>query len=158
VYIVGTETLFNIDTLRQVHDDGHPLFLALGKIPAEHVQPKLADIFLSFVRCTRRYRNALFGQSSTHTPVAVAEQLHDRCFSFFDSCQNLLGVPNPTIMAWQARLRLLTVVEEENLLSSSRTDDQTSLKTIVPLVLSVLESDCLGKTIQCFRIFSSSGQ
>ncbi|KAJ7706421.1 Urb2/Npa2 family-domain-containing protein [Mycena rosella] len=140
---VGIETIFNIETLRQVHNEDHPLFLTLKNIPDKLVQPMLPRIFSAFVQCTRKYRGALFGQSSGHNPTAVAEQVHAASFSFLDSCQVLLGVSNPTILTWEARLGLLTVVEEENLFSSIELD-QTSLQNIVPLVLAVLESDGTG--------------
>ncbi|KAJ7492845.1 Urb2/Npa2 family-domain-containing protein [Mycena latifolia] len=148
VYNVGIETLFNVDTLRQVHNEDHPFFLALKTIPDDLVQPMLPRIFSSFVQCTRKYRSALFAQSSGHTPAAVAEQVHATSFSFFDSCQVLLSVSNPTTLTWGARLGLLTVVDEENLLSNSQLDNKTSLKTLVPFVLSVLDSDGPGENAE----------
>ncbi|KAJ6604425.1 Urb2/Npa2 family-domain-containing protein [Mycena vulgaris] len=144
VYNVGIETLFNADTLRQVHNEDHPIFLALANIPDELVRPMLPRLFASFVHCTRKYRSALFGQSSGHTPAVVAGQVHATSFSFFDSCQSLLSGENANVPTWGARLRLLSVVDEENLFSSSRSSDQTSLQAIVPLVLSVLGSDSNG--------------
>ncbi|KAF7339660.1 Urb2 domain-containing protein [Mycena sanguinolenta] len=159
VYVVGTEILFNVDTLRQIHDEEHPIFAALRNIPDNLVHPTLSRIFSSFVQCTRKHRSSLFGQSSGHSSAALTEQVRAACFSFFDSCQVLLNVIDPTILTWMARVDLLTVVGDENLFSSSQADGQMSLQSTVPLVLSVLGSErpdeeaslaivCLSKLMQ----------
>ncbi|KAJ7783538.1 Urb2/Npa2 family-domain-containing protein [Mycena maculata] len=144
VYVAGVETLLNADTLRQVHDEDHQLFIALRNLPDDTVHPLLPGLFSSFVHSTRKHRSALFGQGFGHTPAAIAEQLRMASFSFFDACQALLNVVHPTILTWEARVGLLGVVGEENLFSSSQHDGQMSLKNIVPLVLSVLGSDLSG--------------
>ncbi|KAF7339844.1 Urb2 domain-containing protein [Mycena venus] len=144
MHAAGTEILFNVDTLRQVHDEEHPLFSALQSIPSDLVHPCLSGIFTSFVHSTRKHRNALFGQSSGNTAAATTEQVRSACFSFFDSCQGLLNVINPTILTWKARVDLLTVIGDENLFSTSQLDGQMSLQGVVPLVLTVLGSDCSG--------------
>ncbi|KAJ7900109.1 Urb2/Npa2 family-domain-containing protein [Mycena olivaceomarginata] len=146
VYLVGTEILFNVDTLRPIYDEDHPLFAALRSLPNELVHSSLSRIFSSFVHCTRKHRNALFGQSSGHSPAALTEQVRSACFSFFDSCQALLDVTNPTILTWKARVDLLAVIGDEYLFSSSNLDGQMSLQSTVPLVLSVLGSDRTDNT------------
>lgn len=147
MYVVGIEILFNVDTLRQVHDEEHPLFIALRNIPDDLVHPTFPRIFSSFVHCTRKHRSALFGQSSGHSPAAVTEQVRSASFSFFDSCQTLLNVVNPTILTWEARVGLLAVVGDENLFSSSQLEGQMSLQNTVPLVLSALGLDRNGKSL-----------
>ncbi|KAJ7139899.1 Urb2/Npa2 family-domain-containing protein [Mycena epipterygia] len=148
VYTVGIEIIFNADTLRQAHDEDHPLFVALRNVPEELIHPILPRIFSSFVHCARKYRSALFGQSSGLNPATVTEQVHATSFSFFDSCHVLLNAADPTILTWKARHDLLTVVDEENLFSSSQFDDQTSLRNIVPLTLSLLGSDQDGDSVE----------
>ncbi|KAJ6519597.1 Urb2/Npa2 family-domain-containing protein [Mycena sanguinolenta] len=152
VYVVGTEILFNVDTLRQIHDEEHPIFAALRNIPDNLVHPSLSRIFSSFVHCTRKHRSSLFGQSSGHSPAALTEQVRSACFSFFDSCQALLNVIDPTISTWTARVGLLTVVGDENLFGSSQADGQMSLQSTVPLVLSVLGSERPGKRLCTLRV------
>ncbi|KAJ6574877.1 Urb2/Npa2 family-domain-containing protein [Mycena capillaripes] len=141
LYAVGIEILFNVDTLRQTHDEEHPLFLALRNIPDDLVHPSLSQLFVSFVHCTRKHRSALFAQGSGHSPAAVTEQVRAASFSFFDSCQARLNIVSPTTLTWGARLGLLAVVSDENLFSSSQLDGQMSLQKTVPLVLSLLGSD-----------------
>ncbi|KAJ7102157.1 Urb2/Npa2 family-domain-containing protein [Mycena belliarum] len=144
VYNAGIETMFNVDTLRQVHNEDHPFFLALQSITGELVQPMLPRIFSSFVQNTKKYRNALFAQGSGHTPAAVTKQVHEASFSFFDSCEVLFSAADLTPLMWEARLGLLTVVEEEHLFNSNQLEEQTSLKAAVPLILSVLKSEAAG--------------
>ncbi|KAJ7169665.1 Urb2/Npa2 family-domain-containing protein [Mycena filopes] len=159
VYIVGVELLFNADTLRQTHDDDYPLFVALRNLPIELVHPSLPWIFSSFVQCTRKHRSALFGQSSGNIAAAVTDQVHSASFSFFDACLSLLNAVNPTILTWEARVGLLTVVGDENLFSGRQLDGQMSLENLVPVVLSVLGNSsedkraelsiaCLSKLMQ----------
>ncbi|KAJ6509305.1 Urb2/Npa2 family-domain-containing protein [Mycena vitilis] len=144
VYIVGIDILFNVDTLRQMHDEEHPFFLGLRDVQAELVHPGLPRLFASFVQCTRKHRSALFGQISGHNSAAVTEQVRAASFSFFDSCHSLLNVAIPTAATWGARVGLLTVVGAENLFSTGQLDGQMSLQSTVPLVLSVLGSDLSG--------------
>ncbi|KAF8213299.1 Urb2/Npa2 family-domain-containing protein [Mycena galopus ATCC 62051] len=141
IYVVGTEILFNVDTLRQMHDEEHPVFEALRNMPDDLVHPSLSRIFTAFVHCARKHRSALFGQSSGHSSAVLTEQVRSICFSFFDSCRSLLNVINPTILTWKARVDLLAVVGDEYLFSSSQLDGQMSLQSTVPLVLSVLGSE-----------------
>ncbi|KAJ7786075.1 Urb2/Npa2 family-domain-containing protein [Mycena metata] len=138
VYTVGVELLFNVDTLRQIHDHDHPLFVVLRDLPIGLVHPSLSWIFSSFFHCTKKHRSALFAQSSGNTPAAVTDQVHSASFAFFDSCLSLLDAANPTTLVWEARVGLLTVVGDENLFSSSQLHGQMSLQNIVPLVLSAL--------------------
>ncbi|KAJ7655049.1 Urb2/Npa2 family-domain-containing protein [Mycena polygramma] len=131
-------------TLRQMHDEEHPFFLGLRDIPDELVHPGLPRLFASFAQCTRKHRSALFGQTSGHSSAAVTEQVRAASFSFFDSCHSLLNVAIPTAATWGARVGLLTVVGDENLFSTGQLGGQMSLQSTVPLVLSVLGSDCSG--------------
>ncbi|KAJ7275268.1 hypothetical protein B0H12DRAFT_249170 [Mycena haematopus] len=152
VYVLGIEILFNVDTLRQTHDQEHPIFAALRNIPDHLVHPSLSRIFASFVHCTRKHRSALFGQSSGQSSAALTEQVRSACFSFFDSCQVLLDVFDPTILTWKARVDLLNVVGDEYLFSSSQVDGQKSLQSNVPLILSVLGSESTGKILSTLRV------
>ncbi|KAJ7107656.1 Urb2/Npa2 family-domain-containing protein [Mycena crocata] len=144
VYLVGIETLFNVETLRQVHDADHPLFVALQNISNDLVHPILPRLFSSFVQCTKKYRSTLFGQSSAQNPAAMAEHVCSASFSFFDACQILLNTTERVVSTWEATLGLLTVVGDENLFTSSQLDGQVALQSIVPLVLAVLGSDRNG--------------
>ncbi|KAJ7630714.1 Urb2/Npa2 family-domain-containing protein [Roridomyces roridus] len=142
LYVVGTEILFNVDTLRQPYDENHPLFTALQSIPDALTRPFLPRLFSSFVHSTRKHRGALHGQNEAN-------------LTFFDSCQVLLTAAAPTSSTWETRAALLRVVAEENIFGSGQ---EPSLKSIVPLALFALDSgdaeqaslsvSCLCKLLQ----------
>ncbi|KAJ7431795.1 hypothetical protein B0H11DRAFT_836888 [Mycena galericulata] len=148
VYAAGIDVLFTADTLRQVHGMDHPLFSALRNIPDDLVHPLLPRLFASFVQSTRKYRSTLFGQSSGHNTVTIADQIRAVSFSFFDSCQVLLTAVLPTVLTWRTRLGLLNVVAEENLFSGGQLDGQASLQNILPLVNSLLGKEVTGDSAE----------
>ncbi|KAJ7293352.1 Urb2/Npa2 family-domain-containing protein [Mycena rebaudengoi] len=141
IFAVGVEILFNVDTLRQVYDEDHQLFVTLRNIPDDLVHPILPRIFTSFLHCLRKYRSALFGQGASQNPT---DHVRETGFTFFDSCQVLLNQGSSTVLAWSARLGLLEVVREENMFGGNQLGDHNSLQKIIPLALSVLGSDCNG--------------
>jgi hypothetical protein len=146
IFAVGVEILFNVDTLRQVYDEDHQLFVTLRNIPDDLVHPILPRIFTSFLHCLRKYRSALFGQGASQNPT---DHVRETGFTFFDSCQVLLNQGSSTVLAWSARLGLLEVVREENMFGGNQLGGHNSLQKIIPLALSVLGSDCNGKNFTC---------
>ncbi|KAJ7071246.1 Urb2/Npa2 family-domain-containing protein [Mycena amicta] len=156
LYSVGVDILFNLETLRQVHDDNHPLVVALRSIPQDLAHPVLPRLYASFVVYTKKHRGALFGQTSGHTSSAVTDRVRSAAFTFLDSCQGLLSVPNPQVSTWLARTALLEVVRDEHLFSSIHLDGQMSLQSVLPLVLSTLTADYVGKFLNCPQYASHS--
>ncbi|KAF7322796.1 Urb2 domain-containing protein [Mycena chlorophos] len=138
LYAVGIEILFNADTLRQAHDENHPLVVALRSIPQDIVHPTISRLFASLVASTKKHRGALFGQSSNtgHATHSVTDSLRAAVFTFFDSCTSILAASAPTSATWEARNALLAVIRDENIFVTGYLDGQLSLQSLLPPIIS----------------------
>ncbi|KAF7290567.1 Urb2 domain-containing protein [Mycena indigotica] len=138
LYFVGTEILFNEETLRPAHDEDHALFVGLRNALSESTLSVLPRLYLSFVTFTKKHRSSLFGQSSAPNAVGASDHVRTAAFTFFDSCSSLLSLSGPTSSTWLARNALLEVIIDEKLFDVNDLDAQMSLQGIGPLILSTL--------------------
>lgn len=120
IFSAGTETLFNLEVLRQSQDSKventiFDAFENLGKSYQHLILEALPKLFSQYIQSISRYRNALFGQGSHQQDGTALNQLHAAGMRFFTSCQTYLDETDDHERAWTTRAALLDIVEEENL-------------------------------------------
>ena len=129
IYSVGAETLFGPETLRQLIDDpcSNPVIQALSRIDPTTVLPSLPALLESFYEFTTRNRGHLFPrpQPATHT---ITDGVRESTMGFYDACDGLICASRVAASGMlDARLRLLSIVEEKKVFSG----DQRQLKQIL---------------------------
>ena len=120
IFSAGTETLFNLEVLRQsqdlkVENTIFDAFDNLGKSYKRLILEALPKLFSQYIQSISKYRNALFGQGSQQQAGTALNQLHAAGMCFFTSCQVYLDETDDHERAWTTRAALLDIVEEENL-------------------------------------------
>lgn len=150
LYDAGIETVFNLDSLRHLtkSESENSLFDALQQIETKPVLLILPRIFSSFVQAIKKYRGALFPQTSSQTPEATWGNLRVTGMRFYASCQALLYDPRYVAESWTTRASLLALVEEETLFI--QTPGMTDiLRKDVESVLDILGPVTEGKNYEC---------
>ena len=120
IFSAGTETLFNLEVLRQSQDlkVENTIFNAfdnLGKSYKRLILEALPKLFSQYIQSISRYRNALFGQGSHQQAGTALNQLRAAGMCFFTFCQAYLDETDDHERAWTTRAALLDIVEQENL-------------------------------------------
>lgn len=133
-YDAGIETMFNLEVLRQVADNSdQSLEEALARVITQredisvHALPRL---FHSYIAAIRKYRGALFGQTSSHTSSGSLEQVKVATLKFFATASSLACSIGNAQAIWQIKLALLQVVDAEGLFSFS---DEFAVTTLLQL-------------------------
>ena len=132
---IGVETIYNVDVLRVAHEQRAQTSLdeTLGDLIAQTPETVLASLpylFKSYIEVNKKFRNALFGQGSKNTGVTAAEQARGASMKFFASCDSVLRSVAESEAVWQARLALLSIVDEEDLVVAG---DQESVSILQPI-------------------------
>lgn len=147
---IGVETIFNVDVLRVTHEqrahtslDG-TLGILIAQAP-ESVLGSLPNLFKSYIEVNKKFRNALFGQGSKNTGVTAAEQARGASMKFFATCDSLLRSIAADEAVWQARLALLTIVSEEDLVVAGEQESVDILQPIGDLAVTSLAATSQGK-------------
>ncbi|OCH96588.1 hypothetical protein OBBRIDRAFT_765485 [Obba rivulosa] len=123
IFLVGSETIFNLDILRQageLHCDNgfkEALSRAMSEVARETLS-SLPRLFQAFTQAIRRHRGALFSQGSHQAPADTAKQVQASSMAFFALCDSLLASPGDDLLVWQTRVDLLSAIEAENLYNS----------------------------------------
>ena len=105
--------------LRQLIDDpaANPVIQALSRIGSQILLPSLPTLLESFHEFTSRNRTGLFShpQQATHT---TTDCIRTSTIDFYDACDGLISKSQvePSDI-WDARLQLLSVIEEKNVFS-----------------------------------------
>ncbi|KAJ3571342.1 hypothetical protein NP233_g3811 [Leucocoprinus birnbaumii] len=149
IYDSGTDTLFNLELLRQLSENpsttDHSTILFDNLRKARHspseshaVLSVLPRIFLSYVQGIKKHRGAVFSQSSKIGGAALNDEVNAASMRFFANCEAVVvgeGVgDDPSIKGsevWEARLRLLEGVFEEKLFTIRQDDASMALGAIV---------------------------
>ena len=144
----GTETIFNLDILRQTQDAPreNALFSQLKNLSSKNntlVLSSLSSLFSHFARAVKTYQGALFGQGSKHSPITMVEKFRGMCMNFFMSAQDLLEGTEG--FAWASQADLLRVVRHDNLFIDSQTAAKAVLASIVEAAIQTLGPGASGK-------------
>jgi hypothetical protein len=138
---LGVEFLFNVDSLKQIAENtgAKPLFEALQthiSSSSPHSLSNLPFLMTAFTSAIKK-RRSLFSSGDS----SIAET-HSSAMLFFSSCEEILrgvGALHGT-QAWQSRLDLLKVVEDESLFSPRSEDTAVLLKEDVVSCVECLTS------------------
>jgi len=127
------ETLFAPETLRQLIDDPaiNPVIQTLSRIDPAILLPSLPTLLESFHECANRNRAGLFShpQQTTYT---IIDYVRASTVDFYNACDDLIYLPHDKSSdVWDARLQLLSVIEEKGAFSSAQ-----------PKVKSILSEKC----------------
>ena len=152
IYIVGEDSLFSLEILRQHRDtkSRNALFDILEKIiqASPIVIGIVPRIFASFVQRIRRYRSTLYVSSQ----VTSTEELRMDGMNFFALCHNLLGKITQCDDVWSARLALLAIVEKNDLFTATQSEAEHSLKNLAEIATAALDTSWEGAPLcLCFR-------
>ncbi|KAF7982078.1 hypothetical protein HWV62_30382 [Athelia sp. TMB] len=120
VYAAGAEILFGIDILRPLQTQNS---LASASLPP--LEPLLSThplcvlsilprLMYSFVHTIRKQRGALFAGGSNGGIHALVE-VRRTGMGFFGSCLGLLDILNEVETIWETKVKLLQIVDTENL-------------------------------------------
>ncbi|KXN84790.1 hypothetical protein AN958_12084 [Leucoagaricus sp. SymC.cos] len=176
IYESATDTLFNLDILRQLSesrstDQATALFEHLSKARSSqsdsqcllHVLPRL---FLSYVQGVKRYRGAVFSQSSSISgAAALNDEANAASMRFFANCEAIVAGDNGSggdgveeVQVWDARLKLLETVFDEKLFSVQQEDATMMLGKIVEDAVGVLvhswndvHADVISSAVKCLH-------
>ncbi|CAL1696498.1 unnamed protein product [Somion occarium] len=128
IYDIGVDTIFNVDVLRVAYEQQAQTSLdsslagLMSQVPSI-VLICLPRLFKSYIDISKKHRSALFGQGSKNIGITAAEQARAASMRFFATCDGLLrSTTNEEV--WRTRLALLTIVDQEDLLSVS--DDMSA--------------------------------
>lgn len=98
----------------------NPVIQALSRIDPTIALPTFPALLESFHELATRNRAVLFShqQQTIHN---IADKIRELAIGFYNACDNLICVSRaPASHLWDARLRLLSIVEEKNVFSSSQ--------------------------------------
>ncbi|TFK23128.1 hypothetical protein FA15DRAFT_621503 [Coprinopsis marcescibilis] len=125
VFIAGIDTLFNLETLRQMQDAKEPrpqLFQTLHALAKDHRQlvlDILPRLFSHYVSALRKHKGTIFsGGSSHHASGTQTIELNGAAMQFFGLCQDVLDQQIRDASTWNATCKLLEVVEQEHIYDS----------------------------------------
>ncbi|KAI0067870.1 hypothetical protein BV25DRAFT_1876669 [Artomyces pyxidatus] len=157
VYDVGSDLLFNSDTLKQLSDStlssSSNLLVALRNLvesSASSVVHILPALLTSFTQATRKHKTFLFGSGSSSAVEACSAGMR-----FFAACERLLneaGRENQESI-WHARLGLLRVVENEGLFRAGQDIATGPLMGLVDLCVNRLDVSPQAAT-ECLCVLS----
>lgn len=145
IYQAGIDTLFNVDTLRQVQEYSLSEVLRnAAKTCPDAALSCLPRIFQSFLEVINKHRNTLFSQGSNRGPGASLEQARTAGLRFFASCNSVLDDVPDTEHVWRTRAVLLGTVEERQLLGSNDDAGTGFLSAIAEKAYELLVSPTIG--------------
>lgn len=128
LYAAGAETLFVPGTLRQLVDDpvSNPVIQALSRLNPTTILPSLSTLLKSLHDFMARNRADLFSRLQQE-PRITANHVQESIINFYNACDELICVSHVAAPEmWDARLRLLSVVEEKNVFFGAQ-DQSTSI-------------------------------
>ncbi|PPR01182.1 hypothetical protein CVT24_006058 [Panaeolus cyanescens] len=139
----GTDTIFNLDILRQNLDTTSDSALIAQLVASTENHPQmvlgtLAFIFQNYIASIKKHRGALFSQGSQHTPGATLEELREAGMRFFKSCIGLLDGVEDSPRVWSNKAALLETVDRENLFSHRHQDARIALNSLQENALAAL--------------------
>ena len=148
IYNAGAETLFNLETLRHVHDTKSEDFIfdaikVISNSNAE-VLSCLPRLFASYVHSIQRHRGALFVQGSNQPLGAVTEDLRASAMCFFAASDSLLDAVESNAQIWSIKVALLHLVNHEGLYNRNQAQASV-LHRIVESARDILGTGCNGK-------------
>lgn len=141
IYLAGTDLLLYPEALRSDTSPTDPIFLAF-KTARETTgaggMALLPRIFSSFLSSLRGHRSGL---PSASTNGGTREEQNAYGIKWLIACHETLGTENSTSLSfWQARLHLLEVVEETQLLHSPEARRTPLLSQITFQAVTTLET------------------
>lgn len=148
MYAAGVETLFNLDILRDVKME-NMFFDALRSFDSKGlVLSGIPRIFESFIGFVKRHRSALFGQGSGHSAGSSVAEVQEAGMRFYFALRSLVD-GRPECEAWSTRVKLLILVDRENLYSSQQPniDAKLTLQQDIELAITSLGSSKKGLCI-----------
>jgi aminopeptidase-like protein len=114
--------LFVPETLRQLIDDpaANPVIQALSRIDSAILLHSLPTLLESFYEFINRNRTGLFSNPQQAT-LTITDYIRASTADFYDSCDGLIYVSQVNLSdVWNARLQLLSVIEEKNVFSNAQ--------------------------------------
>ena len=161
IYNAGRDTLFNLDTLRQLCEDrptdqSTALFNCLQKAcssssESQAVLSIMPKIFLSYVQAVKRHRGTVFSQTSKAIGAGLNDGVNTASMRFLVNCEVVIASVGESgeirTEVWDARLRLLESVFEEKLFNTQQSAFE-ALGTIVLDIIGVLEHSWKGRSVQ----------
>jgi len=154
LYSAGVETLFAPETLRRLTDDpaANPVIQSLSRIDPAIVLPSLPALLESFHEFTNRNRTGLFShpQQANHT---INDNIRASTINFYNACDGLIYVPHVEASdMWDARLQLLSVIEERNVFSGAQQQLKPMLSEKCRLAVNKLHSRWSFYDYDVFRL------
>ncbi|KAF9451771.1 hypothetical protein P691DRAFT_698549 [Macrolepiota fuliginosa MF-IS2] len=172
IYEAGTDTLFNLDILRQLSDSrptdqstalfDHLRTARSSPSQAPNVLIVIPRLFLSYAQMVKRYRSAVFNQSSNAGGAALNDEVNAASMRFFANCEvGVSGVGKDAakeVGVWEARLGLLETVLDEKLFNVQQEDAVVVLNKIIEDGVSISSSswqdgskDAISSAIKCLH-------
>lgn len=108
VYETGVEILLNLDLIRQWDDNEKVLFEALRNAQSS----TLPLLFTSYIAAIKRFRGALFGQTSSQQTFGDVDNIRQAASRFFLSCQGVLETMQKTDRYWSTQTGLVQVLAQ----------------------------------------------
>ncbi|OBZ78847.1 hypothetical protein A0H81_00559 [Grifola frondosa] len=95
-------------------------------------------LFKSYVESIKRYKGALFSQGSNQAPGHISEQVQVTGMAYYALSNSLLDLNASDERSWRARVKLLEIVETENLFSAKDDEARRLLRQNGDLATEVL--------------------
>ncbi|CCM02194.1 uncharacterized protein FIBRA_04274 [Fibroporia radiculosa] len=149
IFVTGIETFFNLDILRALDDKKcdatfKETLLKLSVTSPSAVIDVFPSLYQSFMQSIKRYKGALFGQSSgraVSTGNAIV-QLQTAGMAFLSCLDEVITSASSTqhVLVWRTRVELLAIVHNENLYNADDEDATRTLRHIGELAIAALAS------------------
>ncbi len=143
VYNVGTDIIFNIESLKASLDrDDDTLFSALKEVIVEAplMSQILPRLYRSYVQVLKTNKNTLFDQGSSRSTPGVAQRVASEALAFYASCRSLLDLLQIDRINASTRVALLALIHEDKLYLPSQLDAEITLKKDVEIAISQLQT------------------
>jgi len=150
----GLETLFSLDVLRQARDtkSENAVLERLQNTAADNrdlVFESVPIIFMGYVRALSRHRGSLFSQGSQSQPGAVQDEFRQSAMKFFVSSVGLVDDRQLDIRAWETRLSILRMAEQENTFDSKQQESVLAINRMLDLIVITLNDSWKSKSPYC---------
>ncbi|KAF4605428.1 hypothetical protein EYR40_004212 [Pleurotus pulmonarius] len=161
VYNVGTDIIFNIESLKASLDrDDDTLFSALKEVivQAPLMLQILPRLFRSYIQVLKTNKHALFDQGSSRSTPGVAQRVAAEALAFYASCRALLDLLQIDRINASTRVALLALIHEDKLYLPSQLDAEITLKKDVEIATSQLQTnvdeEIQQSAIECLSILT----
>jgi len=110
---------------------------------------------MGYVRALSRHRGALFSQGSQSQPGSLQDEFRKSAMKFFVSSVGLVDDRQLDARAWETRLSLLRMAEQENTFDSKQQESVLAINRVLDLIVIALNDSWKSKSPYCVLYPSS---